>query len=367
MVHQQFINKTTGLPSGHLGVTGIWTETSTKVDQDPHSKRHSMGNLPYHHPNPQKITNIQKKTQPTPDFSSFYNHSYIWSQWNHHHIHPEPFIIHPRSLSWFFKASWISPISSRMVEISAVMVASTRCREVDDGVRGVHARPHLVEVDVHRVHGRREVFHVALAGQDDATDVVHLTWGWMGWMDGWRLYGMSMIFHDFLGYFFRENVGGWWGVWNVFFLWFGNWGFHIQKDMYFWARAGQQLESSCWHKSAGEVMLSSHWWQFQIVGPAHTVWQSERHLYKHHEISKFIVYVPSLVIKNGKLQNHRTKWTFIAGYSWENTIKMIALGFRHFPPFRRLCCWSTGLSVRPRRTSVGQRPTVGVVTVRVAF
>mmetsp|Transcript_38078 Transcript_38078/g.77843 ORF Transcript_38078/g.77843 Transcript_38078/m.77843 type:complete len:240 (-) Transcript_38078:467-1186(-) len=33
-------------------------------------------------------------------------------------------------LSWFFKASWISPISSRMVEISAVMVASTRCREV---------------------------------------------------------------------------------------------------------------------------------------------------------------------------------------------------------------------------------------------
>ena len=31
-------------------------------------------------------------------------------------------------------------------------------------------------------------------------------------------------------------------------------GFHIQKDMYFWARAGQKLESSCWHKSAGEVM-----------------------------------------------------------------------------------------------------------------
>ena len=39
--------------------------------------------------------------------------------------------IHPfKSLSWFFKASWISPISSRMVEISAVIVASTRCREV---------------------------------------------------------------------------------------------------------------------------------------------------------------------------------------------------------------------------------------------
>ena len=45
----------------------------------------------------------------------------------------------------------------------------------DDGVGGVHARPHLVEVHVHRVHGRREVFHVALAGQDDATDVIHLT------------------------------------------------------------------------------------------------------------------------------------------------------------------------------------------------
>lgn len=32
--------------------------------------------------------------------------------------------------SWFFKASCISPISNRMVEISAVMVASTRCRLV---------------------------------------------------------------------------------------------------------------------------------------------------------------------------------------------------------------------------------------------
>mmetsp|Transcript_106530 Transcript_106530/g.281005 ORF Transcript_106530/g.281005 Transcript_106530/m.281005 type:complete len:467 (-) Transcript_106530:2-1402(-) len=29
--------------------------------------------------------------------------------------------------SWFFRASWMSPMSSRMVEISAVMVASTRC------------------------------------------------------------------------------------------------------------------------------------------------------------------------------------------------------------------------------------------------
>mmetsp|Transcript_22494 Transcript_22494/g.50351 ORF Transcript_22494/g.50351 Transcript_22494/m.50351 type:complete len:393 (+) Transcript_22494:529-1707(+) len=29
--------------------------------------------------------------------------------------------------SWFFKASWMSPMSSRIVEISAVMVASTRC------------------------------------------------------------------------------------------------------------------------------------------------------------------------------------------------------------------------------------------------
>mmetsp|Transcript_66391 Transcript_66391/g.176823 ORF Transcript_66391/g.176823 Transcript_66391/m.176823 type:complete len:374 (+) Transcript_66391:511-1632(+) len=29
--------------------------------------------------------------------------------------------------SWFFNASWMSPMSKRMVEISAVMVASTRC------------------------------------------------------------------------------------------------------------------------------------------------------------------------------------------------------------------------------------------------
>mmetsp|Transcript_28764 Transcript_28764/g.72641 ORF Transcript_28764/g.72641 Transcript_28764/m.72641 type:complete len:206 (+) Transcript_28764:313-930(+) len=29
--------------------------------------------------------------------------------------------------SWFFRASWMSPMSSRMVEISAVIVASTRC------------------------------------------------------------------------------------------------------------------------------------------------------------------------------------------------------------------------------------------------
>mmetsp|Transcript_102296 Transcript_102296/g.266823 ORF Transcript_102296/g.266823 Transcript_102296/m.266823 type:complete len:210 (-) Transcript_102296:292-921(-) len=29
--------------------------------------------------------------------------------------------------SWFFKASWMSPMSRRMVEISAVIVASTRC------------------------------------------------------------------------------------------------------------------------------------------------------------------------------------------------------------------------------------------------
>mmetsp|Transcript_44247 Transcript_44247/g.137116 ORF Transcript_44247/g.137116 Transcript_44247/m.137116 type:complete len:288 (-) Transcript_44247:49-912(-) len=29
--------------------------------------------------------------------------------------------------SWFFRASWMSPMSSRIVEISAVMVASTRC------------------------------------------------------------------------------------------------------------------------------------------------------------------------------------------------------------------------------------------------
>ena len=45
----------------------------------------------------------------------------------------------------------------------------------DDGVRGVHARAHLVQIHVHRVHGRREILHVALTGQDNATDVVHLT------------------------------------------------------------------------------------------------------------------------------------------------------------------------------------------------
>ena len=28
---------------------------------------------------------------------------------------------------------------------------------------------------------------------------------------------------------------------------------------------------------------------------------------KHHEISKFIVYVPSLELKNGKLENHGAK------------------------------------------------------------
>mmetsp|Transcript_2323 Transcript_2323/g.6840 ORF Transcript_2323/g.6840 Transcript_2323/m.6840 type:complete len:287 (-) Transcript_2323:501-1361(-) len=41
----------------------------------------------------------------------------------------------------------------------------------DDGVRGVHARPHLVEVHVHRVHGGGEVLHVALASQDDSLHV----------------------------------------------------------------------------------------------------------------------------------------------------------------------------------------------------
>ena len=156
-------------------------------------------------------------------------------------------------------------------------------------------------------------------GRCDGCGSPHLR---MDGMDGWRLYGMSMIFHVFLGVFFRDNVGGWWGVWKVFFLWFGNWGFsHTKRHVFLGtgrAKVGELMlaQISWW----SYVMLSSHWWQFQIVGPAHTVWQSEGHLCKHHAISKFILYIPSLVIKNGKLQNHRTKWTFIAGYSWENTI-----------------------------------------------
>ena len=113
----------------------------------------------------------------------------------------------------------------------------------DDGVRGVHARPHLVQVHVHRVHGRREVFHVALAGQDDATDVVHLTWKYgMEYGMGWRLYmecpWFSMIF---LGYFF---CGKMWeddevsGMCSSCDLEIGVFTYN-HKDMYFWARAGQ--------------------------------------------------------------------------------------------------------------------------------
>mmetsp|Transcript_29371 Transcript_29371/g.84426 ORF Transcript_29371/g.84426 Transcript_29371/m.84426 type:complete len:218 (-) Transcript_29371:722-1375(-) len=38
----------------------------------------------------------------------------------------------------------------------------------DDRVGRVHAGSHLIQVDVHGVHGGREVLHVALARQDDA-------------------------------------------------------------------------------------------------------------------------------------------------------------------------------------------------------
>mmetsp|Transcript_104522 Transcript_104522/g.300860 ORF Transcript_104522/g.300860 Transcript_104522/m.300860 type:complete len:413 (+) Transcript_104522:842-2080(+) len=41
----------------------------------------------------------------------------------------------------------------------------------DDGVGGVDAGAHLVQVDVHRVHGGGKVLHVALAGQHDAFHV----------------------------------------------------------------------------------------------------------------------------------------------------------------------------------------------------
>mmetsp|Transcript_6068 Transcript_6068/g.16137 ORF Transcript_6068/g.16137 Transcript_6068/m.16137 type:complete len:226 (+) Transcript_6068:62-739(+) len=44
----------------------------------------------------------------------------------------------------------------------------------NDGVRGIHARTHLVQVDVDSIHGSSEVLHVALASQHDAADVVDL-------------------------------------------------------------------------------------------------------------------------------------------------------------------------------------------------
>mmetsp|Transcript_54097 Transcript_54097/g.86073 ORF Transcript_54097/g.86073 Transcript_54097/m.86073 type:complete len:273 (-) Transcript_54097:223-1041(-) len=43
----------------------------------------------------------------------------------------------------------------------------------DDGVGGIHACTHLIQVHIHCIHGCREVLHVTLAGQDDATDMVH--------------------------------------------------------------------------------------------------------------------------------------------------------------------------------------------------
>lgn len=128
---------------------------------------------------------------------------------NHHHIHPEPFIIHPRSLSWFFKASWISPISSRMVEISAVMVASTRCREVMmECVASTRARI-----------SSRSTFTASMAAVKSSMSrsqarTMRRMWftspedGWEGWMDGW----MEIIWnvHDFpwfFGIFFSGKCG----------------------------------------------------------------------------------------------------------------------------------------------------------------
>ena len=90
-------------------------------------------------------------------------------------------------------------------------------------------------------------------------------------------------------------------------------------------------------------------------------------------LSCFIVLYPFLYIipscpQVRKQSQTMACWKIPQSVTNEVPFKKIALGFRHFPPFRPgLCCWSTGLSVRPRRTSVGQRPTIGVVTVRVAF
>lgn len=87
-------------------------------------------------------------------------------------------------------------------------------------------------------------------------------------------------------------------------------------------------------------------------------------LYRALSIS---VYYPQLPSGTQAIPNHGLLKNPPVSNQW-SSLQKIALGFRHFPPFRPgLCCWSTGLSVRPRRTSVGQRPTIGVVTVRVAF
>mmetsp|Transcript_34091 Transcript_34091/g.69741 ORF Transcript_34091/g.69741 Transcript_34091/m.69741 type:complete len:333 (+) Transcript_34091:631-1629(+) len=43
----------------------------------------------------------------------------------------------------------------------------------DDGVGGIHARPHLIEVNIHCIHGCRKVLHVTLASQDNATNMIH--------------------------------------------------------------------------------------------------------------------------------------------------------------------------------------------------
>mmetsp|Transcript_69165 Transcript_69165/g.160334 ORF Transcript_69165/g.160334 Transcript_69165/m.160334 type:complete len:304 (-) Transcript_69165:26-937(-) len=45
----------------------------------------------------------------------------------------------------------------------------------DNGVGGIDSGAHLVEVNVHRVHGSSEILHVPLASQHNSPDVVHLT------------------------------------------------------------------------------------------------------------------------------------------------------------------------------------------------
>ena len=110
-VHQQFINKTTGLPSGHLGVTG---EQKPALSGSGSSFKKALNGKSafHHHPNPQKITKMipKKKTQPTPDVSWFYHHSCINDpQWiitlSSSYIHPEAFIWanYNISLTWILR------------------------------------------------------------------------------------------------------------------------------------------------------------------------------------------------------------------------------------------------------------------------
>ena len=45
----------------------------------------------------------------------------------------------------------------------------------DDGVSCINPRTHLIQIDVHGIHGGSEVLHIALACQHYPPDVVHLT------------------------------------------------------------------------------------------------------------------------------------------------------------------------------------------------